>query len=167
MSQNFMMSQSVSVEPIIEFEFRIAKSEDLTDLLRLYQQLHPHEAPIQTDAQTLCTWKEILDDPRLYCFVIAQGSKLIASCVLDIVPNLTRGGRPFGVLQNVVTDEVSRGKGIGGKLIRQTLDFAWDKNCYQVLVQTGRPETVPFYCAQGFKDDSKIGLVAKPEWRPT
>ncbi len=158
-----MISQDTT--PKFESEFRVARLEDLGGLLSLYQQLHTKEEPVAIDSHTKQIWNEILEDPRLYCFVISQGPKLLASCVLDVVPNLTRGGRPFGVLQNVVTDSELRGRGLGSQLIGNTLKFAWDKNCYQVLVQTGRPETLSFYRKQGFRDDSKIGLVAKPEWQ--
>jgi ribosomal protein S18 acetylase RimI-like enzyme len=83
--------------------------------------------------------------------------------MLDIVPNLTRGVRPFAVLQNVVTHCDYRGQGIGQLLNSHALAFAWEHNCYQVLVQTGRPEVVGFYEKLGFRKD-KIGMVAKPEW---
>ena len=145
----------------ISMKIRHARNSDLASLLELYNHLHPQEEIPEIDLNCSQLWQEILDDKRLHCFVADEDSTIIASCILDIVPNLTRGMRPFAVLQNVVTHETFRGKGIGKGLNQFALDFAWKKNCYQVLVQTGRPEVTSFYEGLGFKQE-KTGLVARP-----
>jgi GNAT superfamily N-acetyltransferase len=147
-------------------EFRAARPEDLQGLLELYGQLHESDGASASEERLQSVWRNILRDERLHCFVLAVGRDLRATCILDIVPNLTRGARPFAVLQNVVTHADDRGTGLGKRLVSETLNFAWKQGCYQVLVQTGRPEVVAFYEKVGFRSDSKIGLVAKPEWRP-
>jgi GNAT superfamily N-acetyltransferase len=127
----------------------------------LYDVLHPAESSSVEATVVQAVWQEILKDPRLHCFVLERSGAIVATAVLDIVPNLTRGCRPFGVLQNVVTDGSMQGTGLGKKLIGDVLAFAWEQNCYQVLVQTGRPDVVGFYEKLGFTSE-KIGLVAKP-----
>ena len=141
-----------------------AKTEDLEALLRLNHELHENETLLEITSKTEKIWGEIIDDRRLHCFMAYLDGEAVGTCMLDIVPNLTRGARPFGVLQNVVTAAKHRGKGIGRKLNQHVLNFAWSKNCYQVLVQTGRPAVTSFYEKLGFRPD-KIGLVAKPEWQ--
>lgn len=148
-----------------EPEFRVARPEDFPELLGLYEQLHTRDDPPIAEGKAQSVWNQMLRDERLHCFVLASGVSLRATCILDIVPNLTRGVRPFGVLQNVVTHANDRGLGLGRRLVAETLAFAWEQGCYQVLVQTGRPEVVAFYEKVGFRADSKIGLVAKPEWK--
>jgi len=156
METNFALKEA-------EVTLRLVCEDDLSAILELNHHLHETEPLMQIDKQIESVWSEIINDQRLKCFVAELDNKVIASCILDIVPNLTRGIRPFGVLQNVVTHADYRGKGIGKKLSMFALEFAWSKNCYQVLVQTGRPEVTNFYLSLGFRQD-KIGLVAKPEW---
>jgi GNAT superfamily N-acetyltransferase len=150
-----------AVAPKREPEIRLANANDLDALLDLYTHLHSSETKPPIDEKVLKTWGQILTDPRISCFVLSENSKLVSTCLLDIVPNLTRGIRPFGVLQNVVTSTEARGRGLGAKLIREALKFAWANDCYQVLVQTGQPEAIPFYEKLGFRQD-KVGLVMKP-----
>lgn len=141
--------------------FRTAKKEDLPALLELYRDLNPDDPVLEVDAEVMKIWDRILNDERLHLFFAELDGAIVASSILDIVPNLTRGARPFGVLQNVVVKKDRQGKGLGSEFNRKVLNFAWEQNCYQVLVQTGRPETIPFYEGLGFKRD-KVGLVAKP-----
>ncbi len=68
--------------------------------------------------------------------------------------------RPLGVLQSVIVSSSLRGQGFGKVLVGEILQIAKQENCYQVLVQTGRPETIPFYHSLGFKPE-KTGLVAR------
>ena len=143
---------------------REVSNDDLAAVLLLNHHLHENEPKREIDTEISAVWEQILTDKRIKCFVAEIDREVVASCIIDIVPNLTRGVRPFGVLQNVVTHQDFRGKGIGKKLNLYALEYAWSQNCYQVLVQTGRPEVTSFYERLGFRPD-KIGLVAKPEWR--
>ncbi|MBN3938406.1 MAG: GNAT family N-acetyltransferase [Nostoc sp.] len=58
---------------------------------------------------------------------------LIASCLLVIVPNLTRGDRPYGLIENVITHPDYRRQDVGKCLIHHTLQSAWSHNCYKAL----------------------------------
>jgi GNAT superfamily N-acetyltransferase len=91
--------------------------------------------------------------------------RLVASCTLIIIPNLTRGARPYGLIENVVTHAEFRQKGIGGSLLRYTLQLAWEHQCYKVMLLTGRKqeETLRFYEKAGFQRGIKTGFVAKPK----
>ena len=140
---------------------REAKHADLSAVLLLNHHLHEGEPLRERDEEISALWQDMLRDPRLFSFVAEFEGEVVGSCVLDIVPNMTRGARPFGVLQNVVTHRDYRGRGVGKQLNEFVLAFAWSRNCYQVLVQTGRPEVVAFYERLGFRQ-AKIGMVAKP-----
>jgi GNAT superfamily N-acetyltransferase len=88
----------------------------------------------------------------------------VASATLLIVPNLTRGVRPYALIENVVTDPAWRQRGIATYLLRAAQQMAWDANCYKVMLLTGRNDdgTLHFYLGAGFRDDEKTGFVARP-----
>ena len=65
------------------------------------------------------------------------GGKSITSCVLTIIPNLTRGGRPYALVENVVTHAEYRRQGIGTRLLHAALQSAWERGCYKVMLSTG------------------------------
>ena len=41
--------------------------------------------------------------PGYHILAAVEGGEVLSSCTLLIVPNLTHGGRPYGVVENVVT----------------------------------------------------------------
>lgn len=45
---------------------------------------------------------------------------LVASCTLTLTPNLTRGCRPYGVIENVVTDVGFRKRGFAKAVLEKS-----------------------------------------------
>ena len=89
--------------------------------------------------------------------------RLVGTCTLTVIPNLTRNGRSYGIIENVVTDERHRRQGIGKALLQAALERAWTAGCYKVTLTTGsrRPETLAFYEGAGFRRDVKTAFEAK------
>jgi GNAT superfamily N-acetyltransferase len=143
---------------------REAKREDLDALLGLYQDLHPEDALLPSRATVEVVWRDILAAPWLHVFVAAEGGRFVASCVLQLVPNLTRGARPFGLIENVITRQGERRKGFAAKTLRHALRYAWKAGCYKVMLLTGRkePEVAGLYEKVGFKQGLKVGFLALP-----
>lgn len=145
-------------------EIRELKENELAQLLRLYQQLHERDDEV-AESKIEDTWKVITNSESFYCLGAFEGAELISSCCLVVVPNLTRGCRPYGVIENVVTEMRFRNKGYGKKLLSSSLKLAWSLNCYKVMLLTGRlnEKTFQFYESAGFNRTAKQGFVAKPE----
>lgn len=141
---------------------RLANQGDLLAILALNSQLNPDDLPLPPDEQLADVWQQLLDNPIMHTFVAEQAGQIMGTCVLAIMPNLTRRARPFGLIENVVTDTAVRGQGIGRTLLQTVLAFAWQHDCYKVMLLTGRPDVVPFYEGVGFRRDAKLGLIAKP-----
>ena len=141
---------------------RIVRPADLAALLELYVHLNPDNADVPDDALLQPAWERILSDPNIHCFVAETDGVLTGSCLLAVVPNLTRGARPFGVIENVVTHREYRRQGIGRRLMRHALQTAWDEGCYKVMLLSGawREDAHRFYEELGFTQDGKIGFVA-------
>ena len=148
---------------------RRATQEDLPALLRLYGFLQPDEPVLNPqDENVLRHWENILFDPKLRYFVVEAENKIVSTCTLTLVLNLTRGMRPYGLIENVVTDPDFRKQGLGTKILKHALDEAWQEGCYKVMLLTGskRETTLRFYEKAGFKRGIKTGFVAHPSNYP-
>src|SRR5580704_14487671 len=116
---------------------RQVRRDELEAILQLYADLHSKDEPLSPErAQTI--WSELLSNPQVQLFAAEADGKLVASCVLSITPNLTRGGRAYGLIENVVTHRDYRRRGIGTALLRYALESAWSAGCYKVMLLTGR-----------------------------
>jgi len=89
---------------------------------------------------------------------------LVSSCTLTIIPNLTRGCRPYGVIENVVTHVAHRRRGYAKAVLLEALGDAWAANCYKVMLLTGRKDeaTFRFYESVGFDRNGKQAFIARP-----
>ena len=140
------------LKPVI----RPATSEDLAGVLALYRQLNPDD-PVHDVASAGPVWAAVLGSGLTTPFVAEIEGRLVSSCTLAIVPNLSRGARPYGVIENVVTDAGHRRSGLGRAVLEAALDKAWAADCYKVLLATGsrRESTLRFYEGVGFTRDAK------------
>ncbi len=138
--------------------------EDLPALLDLYQFLHPSDAPLPDAATVDSIWGRINADSSIKYYGIFVDERLIASCNIALIPNLTRACRSYGVIENVVTHEAYRNKGYGKTLLKTALEHAWQQGCYKVVLTTSRlnEHTFEFYKSAGFDGDTKRAFLARP-----
>jgi GNAT superfamily N-acetyltransferase len=143
---------------------RHATRDDLDALLALYAQLNPGDvaAPRERLAAIL---ERIVASDDLAIVVATQHDVVVATCYLNVIPNLTRGGASYAVIENVVVDAARRGTGLGQAVMRFALDEAWRRGCYKALLQTGvrDPAVHRFYESCGFSATEKTGFVARPQ----
>ena len=113
---------------------------------------------------TQSVWSELLSSENYRYYGAFLDERLVSSCTLTVIPNLTRGCRPYGVIENVVTHEDHRRKGYASALLKEALSDAWAAQCYKVMLLTGRKDegTFRFYEAAGFDRSAKQAFVAKP-----
>lgn len=143
---------------------RELQSHDLQPLLGLYAHLHEHDEPPPSAAIAEAVWFETIENPRIKYFGGFESGSLVSSCALTVIPNLTRGCRPYGVIENVVTHAAHRSRGWGKAILAQALAAAWQQDCYKVMLLTGRKDTATlrFYEQAGFDRHDKQAFVAKP-----
>src|SRR4051812_9496656 len=115
---------------------RVARDDDLLGVLELYRHLHPDDPPVSRAAAAV-PWAALLRSGLTRVVVADEAGCLVASCMLVVVPNLTRGGRSYGLIENVVTHADHRRRGLGHRVLRAALDAAWAANCYKVMLATG------------------------------
>lgn len=146
-----------------QYQVLKAGAGDYDAVMQLYAELHAHDLPLPHErGQTV--WQHILSADNLHLFLLWQQQQALASTYLNIIPNLTRGGAPYAVIENVVTAATHRGQGIGQLIMQHTLDAAWQAGCYKVMLLTGssNPATHGFYRRCGFDGDTKHGYIARP-----
>ena len=138
--------------------------DELDALLALYRHLHAADEPLPERAVVEAVWRELLGSGRHSYFGGYVGEQLVASCTLTVIPNLTRGCRPYGVIENVVTHADHRNRGHGKTILAHALALAWSERCYKVMLLTGRKDeaTLRFYESAGFDRHGKQAFIAKP-----
>jgi len=144
---------------------RRATPADLPALSLLYGFLHPTEPALDPQNHHVqAQWHVILADSRLRYYFAEVNGAAVSTCTLTLIPNFTRGLRPYGVIENVVTAPNFRQQGLGTAVLRHALADAWAENCYKVMLLTGskRESTLRFYEQAGFRRDVKTGFVAYP-----
>ncbi|HEX5126066.1 MAG TPA: GNAT family N-acetyltransferase [Rhodocyclaceae bacterium] len=143
---------------------RKVRSSELPRLLPLYRYLNPDDAELTITVELEQLWQSILANPQLHYLVAEVDERIVSTCALAIIPNLTRAARPYGLIENVVTDPAYRKRGIATHLLHTALDLAWAHDCYKVMLMTGRKDeaTLRFYSQAGFVSGEKTGFVARP-----
>ncbi len=131
---------------------------DAGALIELYQHLNAGDAPPSEDAV-----HAVFAHPGLTHFGLFAGDALIASCNLAVIPNLTRGGSSYGVIENVVTHADHRGQGHGQAVIGHAIAQAWAAGAYKVVLTTSRkdPAVWAFYERCGFDSGDKRAFVIR------
>jgi GNAT superfamily N-acetyltransferase len=129
---------------------RLVNVYDLDALLALFADcdVSRHAEP----ERARIIWAQTLAREGVSIFVSDENSRIVSTCTLITAPNLLRGGRQHGILENVATHPDFQGRGHGRAVIAAALAEAWKRDCHQVLMQSGRadPRVHRFYEACGF-----------------
>lgn len=140
---------------------RLASATDLTGILRLFEsaEVSRHAEP---RARAEAIWLDTLDRAGTSVFVSEAEERIVATCMLITAPNLLRGGRQHGFIENVVTHPDFRGRGHGSAVLAAALDQAWREDCHHVLLQSGRKDerVHAFYEKAGFVPHLRTAYVA-------
>lgn len=134
---------------------RRASQGDLDALLRLYVQLSPANAG--ADAARAAEQLEVIArNPGVTLLVAEDGSSVVGTITLVLVPNLTHNARPWAQIENMVVDEAVRRSGVGRALMDECLRLAREAGCYKVQLQSALHRTAAhrFYTRLEFEDSS-------------
>jgi GNAT superfamily N-acetyltransferase len=142
-------------------EVRLIRYDELEELLKLYGQLHPDDPVIESDMAIKQAWEEIYNDKNQSCLVLEEDGKIVSSCTLAIIKNLTRNLRPYAIIENVITDREHRKRGYGTKVLHRAIEVAKENNCYKIMLLTSAKDeaTLGFYENAGFAKGIKTGFV--------
>ncbi|WP_074962356.1 GNAT family N-acetyltransferase [Ruminococcus albus] len=134
---------------------------DFEGLMTLYMQLHDNPFP-EKDERVTAIWERILADPDHHIIVCEEDGKIVSSCVCVIIPNLTHGQRPYAFVENVITDENYRNRGLATACLDYARDIAIRENCYKMMLLTGskKDSTLRFYERAGYNKNDKTAFIS-------
>ena len=143
---------------------RLTNRADLAGVLALYRELRPND-PVLTCAEAESAWNTVLGDPALSVIVATDDAAIVSTCTLGVVPTLANGGRPFGVIEHVITTRTHRRMGFARAVLEFALNMAWSRQCYKVVLLSGadRDDAHRLYESVGFRGEIERGFVAKPD----
>lgn len=139
---------------------REVKKEDLKGLLELYRQLHDNPVP-EENGGLLSLWEKILRDKDHHIIVAEEDGKIVSSCVVIIIPNLTHNQQPYAFVENVITDGGCRKRGLATACLNYAKDLAVRENCYKLMLLTGskNESTLRFYEKAGYNRKDKTAFI--------
>jgi len=137
---------------------RAAGAADLTAPARLFRDLVPDD-PACPPLHGAGVLDRLAQWPGGAVLLAETDDAAVGTCTLLVLPNLTRGGRPYALIENVVTRADQRGRCIGKALLDHACALAFAHDCYKVMLMTGStdPATLGFYRAAGF-EQTKTGF---------
>lgn len=139
---------------------------DLDGLLALYGELHPADPRVPHE-RLASTFARMLATPSLVQLGVFIGGTLVSTAQMVLVDNLTRGARPYAIIENVGTLHAHKRRGHGALCIRALVERAWQEGCYKVSLTSGvsrAEEAHLFYDSLGFDRHAKQAFVLT---RPT
>ena len=139
---------------------REIETNDFDGLLHLYKQLHNNSFPEKTE-QIIKIWNDIINDRNHHIIVADEDGKIVSSCVCVVIPNLTRGQRPYAFIENVITDVSYRKRGLATACLNYARQIAVNENCYKMMLLTGSKEesTLKFYEQAGYNRNDKTAFI--------
>ncbi|KOX11213.1 GNAT family N-acetyltransferase [Nocardiopsis sp. NRRL B-16309] len=140
---------------------RAAIRSDLGAILRLLRELgdadHSQSAHVRMSSAAVRAWTRMENDPDRTVLVAEQRGQIIGTLDLMVVANLTHDAQPWAVVDNLVVDPLTRGRGIGRALMDDAVDRAARAGCYKVelLSHESRHGAHRFYAALGFENSAE------------
>jgi ribosomal protein S18 acetylase RimI-like enzyme len=131
---------------------RPAREGDLPALLGLYAELHPGD-PAPDPRTAIETWRAIEAQAGRTVLVAESHGVVVGTADCTMLPNLTRGTRPFMLVENVVVLAAHRRSGVGRALLEAAHALARQTRCYkmQLLSRSSRKAAHAFYESLGFR----------------
>ena len=138
---------------------RPSEFSDLNAVLGLYPHLFSMDDTPPPLIELEETWRKFIKNPAMTCLLAESDGKPLGTCSLIIVPNLTRGGRSYALIENVVVHTEYQKKGIGRQLIESAIELAKKSNCYKIMLLSGHDnKNHAFYEKLGFDRNRKVGF---------
>ncbi|UUX51119.1 GNAT family N-acetyltransferase [Nisaea acidiphila] len=144
-----------------EVTYRTLVPTDFDDALALYRELSGAR-PVAEGALGQERFAAILTQPGSAIHGAEVGGRMVSMATVHVMPNMTYGGRPYALVENVVTLKAFQGRGLGRGVMQSLIDTAWAAGAYKIMLLTGRrAKARGFYEKLGFNGDEKHGMILR------
>lgn len=131
---------------------------DHSDALELYRVLAGRH-PVDPDP---ASFTALLAHPGTTIWGSEADGRITAMATLHLLPNITWGGRPYGLIENVVSLPERRGQGHGQAVMRAVIAAGWQADAYKLMLMTGREAgATGFYRKLGLSADEKHAMTLR------
>ena len=102
---------------------------------------------------TTVSFDNYTDNKTVY--VLEVDNKVVATATLVVINKFIHNGSRMGLIEDVATDELTRGKGYASLIIKELIDKAKLIDCYKVILNCN-DELVTFYEKSGFMKSGSL-----------
>ncbi len=110
--------------------------DDLPALLDLYSQLSEGRQPQLAVEQARSLLSRIRAYPNYRIYVATINDEVVGTFALLIMDNIGNGGRPSGVVEDVVVSQKFRAQGISKAMMAHALDLCQRADCYKLTLSS-------------------------------
>lgn len=132
---------------------REAILSDLPRLLELYMLLEFGPANKLSLDKARLRFLLYREYPNYRVYIAESAGVIAGTFALIIIDSLAHGGKPFGIVEDVVVSEDWQGKGIGKKMMRFAMACCKKRGCYKLALSSHlkREGAHSFYESLGFE----------------
>lgn len=146
-------------------QIRCLTLADFDDARALYVDL-VGDLPV---AETQAAFRAVIEHPGTKLWGAVVEGRVVSMATLHVLPNMTFSGRPYALVENVVTLTPYQGRGLGRAVMEQLAEDAWSHGVYKIMLLTGKTFGAKgFYERLGYASDQKHGMILRraPQRRP-
>lgn len=141
--------------------YRTLVPEDFDDAVALYRAMSSKRT-VAEGALGRKRFAQILALPGTAIHGAELDGRIVSMATSHLLPNMTYGGRPYVLVENVVTLDDYRNRGLARGVLEAIIAAAWEADAYKVMLLTGRSaEARGFYEKVGFDGDEKHGMIVR------
>ncbi len=136
---------------------RKAMFRDATAVFTLLKQLASSaaaESPMNTD-QAIASFHEIIQDENQGTVIVAEIDAEIVGVITLSYPVAMRCGGKYACIEEFIVNEQMRGKGVGSRLLKASLETARQRGCYELQVNNPSEIGYPLYINNDIKDTGR------------
>jgi len=130
-----------------KFRIREIAQDDWYNVCALLSNSISPFMPNQSDFEDI--WTSFFMQKNVYAVVCENSKNDVVGYASIMVQTKIRGGRQ-GHIEDVVVNKTYRNQGIGTFLIKNLIDYAHQKRCYRIILETN-DENKRFYFNLGFE----------------
>lgn len=140
-----------------DLQFRRAQRADLEAIVAMFADDElgrlREDASLPLNQKYTTAFENIDGDDNQYLLVAEQGGELIGFLQITFIPTLSRLGSTRAQVESVRVTSKLRGKGIGTRMMEETIRICRARGCYLIQLTTDikRQKTRQFYEALGFE----------------